>query len=183
MTEFHDALPDFFRQVAHAGGLLPYGQDWLDGKLQPWYDTSETTRRTTYKGLTVVEKLIANRAWIGGSPADEDGPQFGLAEVQPGDQVLCQVAFRGMHEYTAGMCMALYREAFGQEPVELPEQVAVFEDHFVLIDEPTVPASVKRSLAPARKLAQEMVDACEEYGLRRMGQVANMMRECVIASW
>ena len=66
--------------------------------------------------------------------------------------------------------MALYREAFGNEPVELPEQVAVFEDHFVLIDEPTVPASVKRSrLAPARKLAQEMVDACEDYGLRLHG--------------
>ena len=56
VTEFHGALPDFFRQVAHASGLLPYGQDWLDGKLQPWYVILLKRPVATYKGLTVVEK-------------------------------------------------------------------------------------------------------------------------------
>ncbi len=165
VTEFHDALPPFFRQVAHAGGLLSYGLDWLAGKLTPWYDTDVPARP-----MNVVEKIVAAQAWTGGSPADGEGPAFGLADVGPGDQVLCRAAFRGMHEYTAGMCMALYEEAFGDTPVHDPDQVACFEDHFVLIGEDTVPAKVKAArLEPARQLAAEMVAACEKHGLRLHG--------------
>ena len=165
VTELHDALPPFFRQVAHAGGLLHYGLAWLSGTVTPWYDTAVARRP-----MNVVEKIVAAQAWTGGSPEDPSGPRFGMAAVGPGDQVLCQVAFRGMHEYTAGMCMALYEDAFGDTPVQNPDQVACFEDHFVLIDEATVPAAVKdKRLAPARRLAAEMVEACEKHGLRLHG--------------
>lgn len=165
VTEFYDALPPFFRQVAHRGGLLEYGTAWLSGELEPWYATDGAPRP-----MNVVEKIVAARAWSGGSPADADGPAFGLAQVGPGDQVLCRAAFRGMHEYTAGMCMALYEQAFGKAPVHDPDQVACFEDHFVLIDQPTVPDAVKGArLAPARRLAEEMVAAAEEHGLRLHG--------------
>jgi 3-isopropylmalate/(R)-2-methylmalate dehydratase large subunit len=156
-------LPPFFREVAGLGGLLAYGQRWLEGSLSPWYKTERETRP-----MNAVERIIAAAAWAG---QDEQGrPRFGLGHVQPGDQVLCRVAFRGMHEYTAGMCMALYKEAFGHAPIHQPEQVAAFEDHFVLIDHDTVPANVKKArLAPARQLAREMVDACEEFGIRLHG--------------
>jgi 3-isopropylmalate/(R)-2-methylmalate dehydratase large subunit len=165
VSELHDALPPFFRQVAHTGGLLHYGLAWLDGEVEPWYDPS------AQKGpMNVVEKIVAAQTWTGGSPGDPDGPRFGIGRVGPGDQVLCRVAFRGMHEYTAGMCMALYEEAFGATPVHDPEQVACFEDHFVLIDQPTVPEAVKgKRLAPAKRLAAEMVEACEKHGLRLHG--------------
>ena len=80
--------------------------------------------------------------------------------------------------------MALYKEAFGMEPVEYPEQVAVFEDYFVLIDEDTVPQNVKDTrLNFARKLAQEMVDASEEFGLRFTVQVVSLMKVFAIALW
>ena len=165
VTEFYDALPPFFREVAHRGGLLPYASAWLSGALSPWYDTDQDAQP-----MTVVERIIAAKAWSGGSPADDAGPAFGIAAVQPGDQVLCRAGFRGMHEYTAGMCMALYEEAFGREPVHNPDQVASFEDHFVLISEDTVPDSVKASrLGPAKRLAQEMVAACEAHGIRLHG--------------
>ncbi len=165
VSEFHEALPEFFRQVAVAGGLLPYGQAWLAGDVAPWYATSGASRP-----MNVVEKLVAAKAWVGGAPGKGDGPRFGLPQVGPGDQVLCRVGFRGMHEYTAGMCMALYTEAFGKAPVHDPDQVACFEDHFVLIDEATVPDAVKAArLAPARQLAAEMVEACEAHGLRLHG--------------
>ena len=158
LAEFHNALPPFFKEVALRGGLLDYGKAWLAGELTPWYDVDSSST-----GLSVVEKIIARKAWKGGS-------DFGIDAVSSGDQVLCSVAFRGMHEYTAGMCMALYKEAFGMEPVEYPEQVAVFEDHFVLIDEDTVPQDVKDTrLNSAKQLAQEMVDASEEFGLRLHG--------------
>ncbi len=165
VAELHDALPPFFRQVAHAGGLLNYGLAWLEGTVEPWYDTKVERRP-----MNVVEKIVAAQAWTGGSPSDAGGPSFGLGQVGPGDQVLCQVAFRGMHEYTAGMCMALYEQAFGDTPVTNPDQVACFEDHFVLIDQPTVPDFVKsKRLEPARRLAAEMVEACEKHGLRLHG--------------
>jgi len=165
VTELHDALPPFFRQVAHAGGLLSYGLQWLEGTVSPWYATDIAARP-----MNVVEKIVAAQAWTGGGPSTDGGPQFGIGAVGPGDQVLCRVAFRGMHEYTAGMCMALYEEAFGDAQVHDPDQVACFEDHFVLIDQPTVPDSVKsKRLAPAKRLAAEMVDACEKHGLRLHG--------------
>lgn len=165
LSELYDALPDFFRQVAYAGGLLPYANAWLRGENEPWYDTEVTS-----KPMNVVEKLIAAKAWVGGSPADPEGPRFGIDAVGPGDQVLARCAFRGMHEYTAGMCMALYEEAFGKVPVKDPDQVACFEDHFVLIDQDTVPEAVKEArLGPAQRLAAEMVAAAEEHGLRLHG--------------
>ena len=150
IEEFHHALPPFFREVALRGGLLDYGKAWLAGELTPWYDVNLEGAR-----LSVVEKIIARKAWRGGAG-------FGIASVSAGDQVLCAVAFRGMHEYTAGMCMALYKEAFGMAPVTQPEQVAVFEDHFVLIDEDTVPQNVKEFWATQRDLgAADMFAYCE----------------------
>jgi 3-isopropylmalate/(R)-2-methylmalate dehydratase large subunit len=113
--------------------------------------------------MNAVEKIIATRTWTGGN-------DYGIAEVHPGVQVLCPAAFRGVHEYTAGMVMALYTEAFGKVPVRDPHQVAAFEDHFVLIDEPTVPANVKKArLASSKELTQEMVEACKEHGIALHG--------------
>jgi 3-isopropylmalate/(R)-2-methylmalate dehydratase large subunit len=156
--KFFADLPTFFRAVAEGGGLLEYGKRLLQGKVQPSYDVNVPARP-----LNAVEKIIARRTWTG---AGKDG----IAAVQPGDQVLCRTAFRGVHEYTAGMVVSLYRDAFGAAPMYAPELVAAFEDHFVLIDEDTVPENVKRArLAPAKQLTVEMVEACEEYGIRLHG--------------
>jgi 3-isopropylmalate/(R)-2-methylmalate dehydratase large subunit len=168
LSELYAALPPFFHTVATSGGLLPFANLWLSGNVHPWYDI-----QTPSQGMTVVEKLVARRTWKSGTLGD-DALSFGIPSVSPGDQVLCSVAFRGMHEYTAGMCMALYKEAFGITPVNNPEQVAAFEDHFVLIDEPSVPAHTKKArLSAARKLASEMTEACDEFGLRLHGPGRN----------
>jgi len=152
-------LPPFFSAVARAGGLLRYGTRLLLGEVTPSYPTEVEGRP-----MTCIERIVARRAWTG-----LDRP-FGMAAVAPGDQVLCEVGFRGVHEYTGGMVMALYGGEWGQAPVQRPEQVAAFEDHFVLIDAATVPDSVKRSrLAPARQLRDEMVEACEKSGIRLHG--------------
>jgi 3-isopropylmalate/(R)-2-methylmalate dehydratase large subunit len=51
-----------------------------------------------------------------------------------------------------------------------PEQVAAFEDHFVLIAHEAVPDFAKKArLAPAMRLTQEMVEACESNGIRLHG--------------
>ena len=55
-----------------------------------------------------------------------------------------------MHEYTGGMVMDLYAQEWGNAPVERPDDVAAFEDHFVLIDQPTVPDRVKSAASRAR---------------------------------
>ena len=127
VSQIFDALPPFFKQVASQGGLLSYGTAWLEGKIEPCYSCERESRP-----LNVVEKIIAAKTWVSGNHTSPEGIQWGVLEVSPGDQVLCSVGFRGMHEYTAGMCMALYEQEFGEHPVYMPEQVAAFEDHFVL---------------------------------------------------
>lgn len=155
---FFAALPPFFRAVAEGGGLLEYGKRLLAGEITPTYDVNVAARP-----MNAVEKIIARRTWTG---AAEDG----IGAVGPGDQVLCRTGFRGVHEYTAGMVVALYQEAFGKAEMFAPDLIAAFEDHFVLIDEATVPAAVKKArLEPARQLTREMVDACEAYGIRLHG--------------
>ncbi len=152
-------LPPFFRTVAEAGGLLPYGSALLAGTMEPCYPTDVAPRP-----MTCIEKIVAQRAWVGA------GKPLGIAAVAPGQQVLCEAGFRGVHEYTGGMVMALYSAQWPGAPVTRPEQVAAFEDHFVLIDEPTVPDTVKLArLKPARKLRDEMVAACESNGIRLHG--------------
>ena len=66
--------------------------------------------------------------------------------------------------------MDLYRQEWGSTPVARPDQVAAFEDHFVLIDHETVPQSVKSArLKPAMRLTEEMVQACKDNGIRLHG--------------
>jgi 3-isopropylmalate/(R)-2-methylmalate dehydratase large subunit len=159
VAELVDELPPFFRAVAQEGGLMRYGSRLLDGELTPNYEVERPARP-----LNIVEKLIARQVWRG------PGAGFGVQSVEPGEQVLAQTAFRGMHEYTAGMCMALYQQEWGDAPIHRPELVAAFEDHFVLLDHATVPQDVKRSrLASARQLTEEMVEVCQRNGIRLHG--------------
>ena len=159
LARLADALPPFFKAVASDGGLLAYGTKLLSGEVTPCYRTDPSPRP-----LNVVEKLIASKVWRGNALQD------GVAAVEPGEQVLARAAFRGLHEYTAGMVMTLYREEWGDASVASPELAAAFEDHFVLIDHPEVPAAVKSErLAPAMRLTEEMVAACEANGIRLHG--------------
>lgn len=159
LTELFGELPPFFQAVAEAGGLMAYGTSLLAGEIQPHYDVDRPAHP-----MNCAEKLIARRAWRG------DGQREGLGHVAPGEQVLCRTGFRGMHEYTAGMVVALYQEAWGDAPMYRPEQVAAFEDHFVLIAHEAVPQFAKDArLAPAMRLTEEMVAACESNGIRLHG--------------
>jgi 3-isopropylmalate/(R)-2-methylmalate dehydratase large subunit len=68
------------------------------------------------------------------------------------------------------MVMALYHEEWGDAPVHEPGLAAAFEDHFVLLDHPAVPKSVRENrLGPAQRLTVEMVEACEQHGIRLHG--------------
>lgn len=152
-------LPPFFSAVAASGGLLKYGSAILEGSVGPTYETTRAPRP-----LNCIEKICARKAWVGA------GKPYGMASVRPGDQVLCEADFRGMHEYTTGMVMSLYHQEWGEAPIHRPDLAAAFEDHFVLIDRETVPLRVKQQrLQPARELTKEMVEACERFGIRLHG--------------
>ncbi len=154
-----DELPPFFSAVASCGGLLSYGTKILAGEVGPTYSIQRESRP-----MTCIEKIVARKAWVGANK------EFGVASVAPGDQVLCEADFRGMHEYTGGMVMNLYAKAWGNAPVVKPELAAAFNDHFVLIDSPTVPDLVKQQrLIPAQNLTREMVEVCERNGIRLHG--------------
>ncbi|MCA9566436.1 MAG: hypothetical protein KC656_01280 [Myxococcales bacterium] len=159
LAAFAADLPPFFRAVAGAGGLLRYGTELLEGRVVPEYATDPAPRP-----MNIAEKLVAARTWTGTGRPD------GIASVAPGDQVLARAGFRGMHEYTTGMVVSLYQEAWGDAPMYAPELVAAFEDHFVLIAHDAVPDFAKKArLAPAMQLTAEMVEACERNGIRLHG--------------
>jgi 3-isopropylmalate/(R)-2-methylmalate dehydratase large subunit len=154
-----EALPPFFRAVSQAGGLLAYGTALLAGRVQPTYAVDASARP-----LNIAEKIIARLTWRGPDRPD------GVAAVAPGDQVLCRAAFRGMHEYTTGHVMSMYAAEWGSEPMVRPEQVAAFEDHFVLLAHDAVPQDArKQRLGPAMMLTDEMVAASERNGIRLHG--------------
>lgn len=155
------ALPPFFRAVSEAGGLLPYGTKVLAGSVGPTYEVERAPRP-----MNCIEKIVARKAWRGPGSSE----RWGIAAVAPGDQVLCEADFRGMHEYTGGMVMNLYAQEWGDAPIHQPELAAAFEDHFVLIDRDTVPLRVKQNrLASAQSLAREMVEACDRNNIRVHG--------------
>ncbi len=152
---FTEGLPPLFRAVAERGGLLAYANAMLDGEQGPTWSIERTARP-----MTITEKIIARHVWRGPGLSD------GVCHVRPGEQVLARVAFRGMHEYTTGMVMSLYEQAFGNSQVVRPDEVAVFEDHFVLLSEDEVPDAVQDArLAPARRLTEEMLQAALDHGL------------------
>lgn len=160
LSAFAHELPPFFRAVAENGGLLRYGTKLMKGEVAPHYAKEARPSRP----MNAVEKVIAKKVFRGA------GQTVGLPSVNPGDQVLCEAGFRGVHEYTGGMVMALYGEEWGDAPVKNPELVAAFEDHFVLLDHETVPLKVKgQRLKPAQQLTAEMVEACEKNGIRLHG--------------
>lgn len=155
LAKLAEALPPFFRAVAEHGGLLRYGSKLLAKQTAPVYDLDVPKRP-----MNCIEKIVAARTFRA-----TDAPT-GIAAVKPGDQVLCEAGFRGMHEYTAGMVMHLYEQEWSDAPVKNPELVASFEDHFVLLDQDTVPMPVKNQrLGPAKSLTEEMVAACQKNGI------------------
>ena len=159
VTEFYAGLPPFFRAVAESGGLMAYGTALLAGDVTPHYEVERPARP-----MNCAEKIIARKAWRG------QGDSLGIGGVSAGEQVLCRTGFRGMHEYTAGMVVALYQDAWADAPMYRPEQVAAFEDHFVLIAHDAVPQFAKDArLALAMRLTEEMVAACESNGIRLHG--------------
>lgn len=159
LAQFAKELPAFFRAVAENGGLLRYGTRLLAGEAKPVYELDVPARP-----MNCIEKIVAARTFRA-----PDAPT-GIASVKPGDQVLCEAGFRGMHEYTAGMVMHLYEEEWGAAPVAKPELAASFEDHFVLLDQDTVPMPVKtQRLGPAQNLTKEMVAACNKHGIKVHG--------------
>ncbi len=159
LAKLAEELPPFFRAVAKSGGLLEYGTKLLAGEAKPVYALDVPARP-----MNCIEKIVAARTFRG------QGEKAGIASVKPGDQVLCEAGFRGMHEYTAGMVMHLYEQEWGDTPVAKPELVAAFEDHFVLLDQDTVPMPVKNQrLGPAQNLTREMIAACQKNGIKVHG--------------
>lgn len=150
-----ETLPPFFRTVVAHGGLLPYASALLEGRAELPYSLERAERP-----MTAAEKLLARKAVRG------PGQPLGVASVEPGDQVLVEAGFLGLHEYTAGMVMKLYESAFGSAPLACPERVACFEDHFALLDRKTVPEALRaRRLEPAQRLTEEMLEAAARHRL------------------
>ena len=162
LDELTERLPPLFREIARAGGLLPFGTRWLAQTTE----THPNPRDGAVSGQTCIEKLIDRHA-VGLAARGDGSPP---CAVRPGDQVLVRCGFRGLHEYTAGMVFDLYEREWGEAPLHDPSSVACFEDHFVLLSAPTVPRAIRdQRQGPARVLSAQMEAACSKHGLHLHG--------------
>ncbi len=151
-------LPPLFRAIAASGGLLKYAKALFTRRAPPY-----AIERPRQK-MNLGEKLIAQNVWRGQNQG------LGVNSVRPGEQVLVQCGFRGFHEYTAGMVFALYEHAFGDSPLFRPEAVAAFEDHFVLLNLPSVPRKIHKNRAAfAGRLTQELTSRAFEHNIKVHG--------------
>jgi len=133
LDRFSDGEGPVARGIVVAGGLLPYSEFRLAGRVVSQPPTASA------RPLTLAEKIIA-RHWVVGPEQDA----IGVPVVRPGDEGFVRADLRFSHEYVTPMAAELWSAEFGpMARVQAPESVLLFRDHLTLL-ELVMPESRKR---------------------------------------
>ena len=160
---------DLAASILGAGGLLPWGQRFLNQAdvppRAPVPDLSSHAQRSdddspgqaSAQALTLFEKILTRHRL----PAPH-------TPLQPhaGDGLFVRADWRFIHEYYTGMADTLLRGALGEHfKLQRPEHIVVFEDHTSYVDES--PAHVRGGLiANMHAMSQAQRDFAARHGLR-----------------
>jgi 3-isopropylmalate/(R)-2-methylmalate dehydratase large subunit len=119
LSEFTEGLNDVEKGIVEYGGLFQYNRARLAGEVAPPPVT------TTARPMTLVEKIIANRAI-----ADAATGRTGVPAVKPGDALFCRTDVRFSHDYTTAMCESLFVAGYGRD-AKLRDvgSIFAFNDH------------------------------------------------------
>ncbi|MBI4614586.1 MAG: 3-isopropylmalate dehydratase [Planctomycetes bacterium] len=161
-TEFTKGLDAISKAIVEAGGLFEYNKLRLSGKVRPH------PTRTGARPMTMVEKIIARHAVIGGT--DE---ALGVPYVQPGDALFVRADVRFSHEYVTPMAEALFKEGLGATArIEEPQSVYAFRDHLTFLGDVMKEEHRKMGLLErAQDLARTQGLFAERQGIRLYGEV------------
>ena len=170
--------PPSSRPWPRHGGLLPYAHALLAGEPLPYADERAPTRP-----LNLPEKILA------GAPSPARGSPTAWrawrratrSSSAPGLRGHARVHHRPWSSTSTARPSATPRV---HDPAQV---VAAFEDHFVLLSDPTVPEArhPNARLAPAQRLTEQQRQVCRDLGLRLHGPGPRSptRRASATASW
>jgi 3-isopropylmalate/(R)-2-methylmalate dehydratase large subunit len=143
LEEFTAGEDEITRQIIEYGGLFPFNVARLQGK------TSIPPVTTASRPMTVAEKIFA-RHFV----TDLSKEQVGVEAVKPGDAGFVHTDIRFSHEYVTPMAAIFYEKLVGDEPINDPSSVYLFQDHLTFLDD-VMPA--ERKAAGLLDLAHELI--------------------------
>ena len=159
LEEFTQGEDDITRQIIEYGGLFPFNVARLQGK------TSIPPITTSSRPMTLAEKIFA-RHFV----TDLSRDSVGVEAVKPGDAGFVRTDIRFSHEYVTPMASIFYENLVGDEPINDPSSVYLFQDHLTFLDD-VMPAERKAAglLDLAHELIRKQAAFAKKQGIRLHG--------------
>jgi len=153
LEEFTRGEDEITRQIIEYGGLFPFNVARLQGKV------SIPPIRTSRRPMTLAEKIFA-RHFV----TDLSRDQIGVEAVRPGDAGFVRTDIRFSHEYVTPMAAIFYEQLVGDEPINDPSSVYLFQDHLTFLDDVMPP---ERKAMGLLDLAHQLVLKQEEFARKQ----------------
>ena len=153
LEEFTAGEDEITRQIIEYGGLFPFNVARLQGK------TSIPPIITARRSMTLAEKIFA-RHFV----TDLSRDQVGVEAVKPGDAGFVRTDIRFSHEYVTPMAAIFYEKLVGDEPINDPSSVYLFQDHLTFLDDVMPP---ERKAAGLLDLAHELIRKQEAFAKKQ----------------
>jgi 3-benzylmalate isomerase len=163
LEEFTNGEDEITRQIIEYGGLFPFNVARLQGHVSiPPIDTSR-------RPMTLAEKIFA-RHFV----TDLSQDQVGVEAVRPGDAGFVRTDIRFSHEYVTPMAAIFYEQLVGDEPINDPSSVYLFQDHLTFLDDVMPPERKAMGLLDlAHQLVRKQEDFARKQGIRLHGKQAD----------
>jgi 3-isopropylmalate/(R)-2-methylmalate dehydratase large subunit len=160
LEEFTRGEDEITRQIIEYGGLFPFNVARLQGKA------SIPAINTSHRPMTLAEKIFA-RHFV----TDLSKDQVGVEAVKPGDAGFARTDIRFSHEYVTPMAAIFYENLVGDEPINDPSSVYLFQDHLTFLDDVMPPERKAMGLLDlAHQLVRKQEDFARKQGIRLHGK-------------
>ena len=160
LEEFTRGEDEITRQIIEYGGLFAFNVARLQGKITIPPITTER------RPMTVAEKIFARHFVV-----DLSRDQVGLEAVKPGDSGFARTDIRFSHEYVTPMAAIFYEQLVGDEPINDPSSVYLFQDHLTFLDDVMPPERKAMGLLDlAHQLVRKQEDFARKQGIRLHGK-------------
>ena len=153
LEEFTAGEDEITRQIIEYGGLFPFNVARLQGR------TSIPPITTARRPMTLAEKIFASHF-----VTDLSKGQVGVEAVKPGDAGFVGTDIRFSHEYVTPMAAIFYEKLVGEEPINDPSSVYLFQDHLTFLDDVMPP---ERKAMGLLDLAHELVRKQEAFARKQ----------------
>lgn len=160
LEEFTRDEDEITRQIIEYGGLFPFNVARLQGK------TSLPAIDTPARPMTLAEKIFASHF-----VTDLSKDRVGVEAVRPGDAGFARTDIRFSHEYVTPMAAIFYEQLVGDEPINDPASVYLFQDHLTFLDDVMPPERKAMGLLDlAHQLVRKQEDFARKQGIRLHGK-------------